>query len=126
MPSALYCFFAWAIDNQQPLFCLFDGKPREFCPITLFHRGSVRVWQVGGESDGPLPDWRWFKLAGVADVELRRAEWETGPTPGGKITPNPGEVDYDANRDSPYRPTRSLGDLRGKSLEDVLRLAADS
>jgi hypothetical protein len=122
MPSPLYCLFAWAIENHLPLFCMYDGKPREFCPITLFRAGRVRVWQTGGESRKPLPDWRWFKLAGVTDVALRQAEWQSGPKPQGKVTYPPGEVDYDANEASPYNPTRSLGRMGGKPLEAALGL----
>lgn len=114
MPSLTYRRFAWSTDNRVPLLALYEGRPREFCPITLGHQKGeevAHVWQTGGESSGPLPGWRTFHLSKLAGVEVRAGEWRTGPSKGGK--PPTTAVDYDANRASPYRPTRSLGDLRG-------------
>jgi hypothetical protein len=115
MPSLIYRQFAWAIEKHVPLSCLFDGGAREFCPITLGRENGAEVahaWQTGGESSGPLPGWRRFYLNKVAGVEAREGEWRTGPSKGEKRPTM--IVDYDANRASPYSPTRSLGDLRGE------------
>jgi hypothetical protein len=91
------------------------GMPRELCPITLGEdeKGEVAlVWVTGGASSGPLPAWRTFRLENVTGAKVREGEWRSGPSKGGR-EPNI-EVDYDANRDSPYNPRHSLGELRGK------------
>jgi hypothetical protein len=119
MPTQTYRFFAWAIENHVPLFCFYDANPRVFCPIILFRAGRTRVWQVDGVSSGPLPNWRSFNLSGVTGVELCQCDWETGRPGKFKRRPRAGEVDYDANRASPYHPVHSLGDLIGKPLEWV-------
>ena len=117
MPSRTYRQFAWSIENNAPLFCLYDGSPRQFCPITLGHEKGVEVahvWQTGGSSSGPLPGWRTFSLNKVTGIELREGEWRTGPSKGERWPTM--VVDYDANRASPYDPARSLGGLRGTPL----------
>ncbi len=115
MPSDAYRLFAWAIENHAPLACRYKGMPREFCPITLGHddKGEVaHVWLTGGAASGPLPAWRTFRLEHVTGARVRDGEWRSGASKGGKAPSF--EVDYDANRASPYGPRHSLGELRGK------------
>ena len=55
---------------------------REVCPhiIGLDKRGEevVLVWQFGGQSSGPLPQWRCFKLANVNNALKRQGRWHEG------------------------------------------------
>ena len=114
MPSETYRLFAWAVENHAPLRCRYKGMPREFCPITLGRddRGEVaHVWVTGGAASGPLPAWRTFRLEHVTGAKLGEGEWRSGPSKGGGAPTI--AVDYDANRDNPYGPTHSLGELRG-------------
>lgn len=116
MPSDAYRLIAWAIENHAPMSCRYKGMPREFCPITLGKddKGEVaHVWLTGGAASGPLPAWRTFRLENVTGAKLREGKWQTGPSKGGKAPSF--EVDYDANRASPYGPRHSLGELRGKA-----------
>lgn len=41
---------------------------------------ALSAYQVGGESSGgrPLPGWRRFRLAEIADLETRDGEWREG------------------------------------------------
>lgn len=115
MPSDAYRLFAWAAENHTPLRCRYKGMPREFCPITLGRdeKGEVaHVWMTGGAASGPLPAWRTFRLEHVTGARLAGGEWQSGPSKGGRAPSF--EVDYDANRESPYAPAHSLGELRGE------------
>ena len=55
---------------------------RELCPhiIGTNKRGEevVLAWQFGGESSGPLPQWRCLKLANVSDARPREGRWHEG------------------------------------------------
>ena len=119
--SPIYFLFAWSIENRARIHCLYDGLPREICPIILGHSGSEEkalVWQIDGEtSGGPLlrPDWKCFFLANVSDAEWRDGKWEAGSRHQQRQS-CVRVVDYDVNELSPYDPTRSLGNLRGVSL----------
>jgi hypothetical protein len=49
--------------------------------------GSIKllVYQVGGSSSGPLPNWRWIEVDAISDVELLDQTFPGGrPTPSGK------------------------------------------
>ena len=114
MASDVYRLFAWGIENHVPLRCRYKGVPREFCPITLGRddKGEIaHVWMTGGAASGPLPAWRTLRLENATGTRVADGEWHTGPSKGGKEPPF--DVDYDANRESPYAPAHSLGDLRG-------------
>lgn len=111
---SLYYLFAWAIENRVQILCRYKGLPRETSPVVLGHKDGkemARVYQTGGESSGDLPDWRTFELSNVGDLRLAAEGWRSGPA--GQQEQSPFDVDYDANPDSPFNPTRSLGDLRG-------------
>ena len=120
MPSDAYRLFAWAVENHVPLACRYKGMPREFCPITVGtdDKGEVaHVWMTGGAASGPLPAWRTFRLENVTGVKLREGDWQSGPSKGGKGPTI--DVDYDANRQSPYDPAHSLGELHGTPRPDA-------
>ena len=67
MQSATYTLFRNAILGEQQVVCRYDGRIRELCPhIIGTNKRSEEVvlaWQFGGESSGPLPQWRCLKLA---------------------------------------------------------------
>jgi hypothetical protein len=82
MQSATYTLFRNAILGEQQVVCLYDGRARELCPhiIGTNKRGEevVLAWQFGGESSGPLPQWRCLKLAGVKNAHAREGRWHEG------------------------------------------------
>jgi hypothetical protein len=82
MPSADYSLFRNAILSEQQIVCVYDGRLRELCPhiIGTDKRGEevVLAWQFGGESSGPLPQWRCLKLAGVSNTRAREGRWHEG------------------------------------------------
>ena len=82
MPSATYTLFRNAILGEQHVVCVYDGRVRELCPhiIGTNRRGEevMLAWQFGGESSGPLPQWRCLKLAGVRNAYAREGRWLEG------------------------------------------------
>ena len=82
MPSRTYTLFRSAILGAQQVVCLYDGRRRELCPhiIGTNKRGEevVLAWQFGGESSGPLPQWRCLKLANVSEARMRQGRWHEG------------------------------------------------
>ena len=82
MPRATYTLFRNAILREQQVVCVYDGRVRELCPhiIGTNRRGEevVLAWQFGGESSGPLPQWRCLKLAGVSNARARAGRWQEG------------------------------------------------
>ena len=82
MASATYTLFRNAILAEQQVVCLYDGRRRELCPhIIGTNKRSEEVvlaWQFGGESSGPLPQWRCLKLANVSNARARKGRWHEG------------------------------------------------
>ena len=82
MQSATYSLFRNAILGERQVVCRYDGRLRELCPhiIGTNRRGEevVLAWQFGGESSGPLPQWRCLKLANVSNARTRRGRWHEG------------------------------------------------
>ena len=82
MPGPTYTLFRNAILGEQQVVCLYDGRVRELCPhiIGTNRRGEevVLAWQFGGESSGPLPQWRCLRLANVRNARTRRGRWHEG------------------------------------------------
>ena len=119
MPDSLYRLLAWAIENRVPLDCTYDGHPREICPVALGRsRGHAvaLVYQTGGETSRCLlrrPEWKCFQLSKLSDVEPAGRPWQAGASHR-QAQSCVQIVDYDANEASPYRPLRSLGDLRSR------------
>lgn len=82
MPTATYAIFRDAIISEKQVVCVYDGRARKLCPhiIGTNKHGEevVLAWQFGGESSGPLPQWRCFKLANVSNAQLREGQWHEG------------------------------------------------
>ena len=82
MQSPTYTLFRNAILGEQQVVCIYDGRIRELCPhiIGTNKRGEeiVLAWQFGGESSGPLPQWRCLKLADVSNARTRSGRWHEG------------------------------------------------
>lgn len=82
MPSVTYTLFRNAILSEQQVVCVYDGRFREVCPhiIGTNKRGEevVLAWQFGGQSSGPLPQWRCFRLANVSNARRRQGRWHEG------------------------------------------------
>ena len=72
-----------AIERLRPVFGVYGGLPREFCPHVLGRgagEGKVFVWQFGGRSSQPdrLPEWRCFRVAGLTRLRLIAGAWNPG------------------------------------------------
>lgn len=82
MTSTTYAIFHNAILSEQQVVCVYDGRLRELCPhiIGSNRRGEevVLAWQFGGESSGPLPQWRCLKLVNVRNARAREGRWHEG------------------------------------------------
>jgi hypothetical protein len=82
MPSAAYALFRNAILSEQQVTCLYEGRRRELCPHIIGSNKSgeevVLAWQFGGESSGPLPQWRCLRLANVREARTRKGRWHAG------------------------------------------------
>jgi hypothetical protein len=113
MASRTYRLFEQAMRRKKQVFCIYNGCPRELCPVILGHsQGDEKAltFQVGGGSRSRLPpggEWRCLWLAKVRDAELRDGPWRTGSRhglPQGCVE----EVDLDINPDSPYGPRRKV------------------
>jgi hypothetical protein len=82
MPSATYALFRKAILAEKQVVCSYEGRHRELCPHIIGTNKSgeevVLAWQFGGDSSGPLPQWRCLRLAGVRDAQARDGRWFAG------------------------------------------------
>ena len=113
MPSRVYDLFAQAIARRQQVLCVYDGYPRELCPIILGHsqgQEKALTYQFGGRSKSGLPpggEWRCLWLTKVSKAQLRDGPWYVGSS----HTQSQGcveIVDLDVNPSSPYHPKRSV------------------
>jgi hypothetical protein len=115
MPEASlnYQLFARAIIERKQIACVYEGHPRELCPIILGHtRGAEKAltFQFGGSSHSGLQpggEWRCLWLAKINDAALRDGPWRSGSQhtqPQGCVA----IVDLDVNPASPYKPKRPL------------------
>jgi hypothetical protein len=113
LPSRVYDLFARAMADRKQVLCIYDGFPRELCPIILGHsqgQEKALTFQFGGRSGRGLPrggQWRCLFLFKVADVRLRDGAWHAGDShsqPQGCVE----IVDLDVNPASPYNPQRRL------------------
>jgi hypothetical protein len=82
MPSTTYALFRDAILSEQQVTCAYEGRRRELCPHIIGTNKAgedvVLAWQFGGESSGPLPQWRCLRLANVRDARARKGPWFAG------------------------------------------------
>jgi hypothetical protein len=111
VPSSTYQSFVEAMNDRKQVLCVYDGYPRELCPIILGHtRGQEKAltYQFDGDSRSGLPpggEWRCLFLSKVSDVQLRNGPWHSGAShnqPQGCVE----VVDLDINPASPYNPKR--------------------
>jgi hypothetical protein len=114
MPSAGYQLFLRAMREKKQVLCVYQGYPRELCPILLGRTGLEEkslVFQFGGRtSQGPIRpggDWKCLRLAEVTDIVLRDGPWRAGASHSAaqhclKM------VEYDVNPQSPYHPAFRL------------------
>jgi predicted DNA-binding transcriptional regulator YafY len=62
-----------AIQNKRLIRFRYQNKERIIEPHDYgIQKGIYRLlsWQVGGQSSGKLPGWRWFDVGGIQDVEV--------------------------------------------------------
>jgi hypothetical protein len=84
MSSPTYRLFRQAMLAEKQVAWLYDGRPRELCPVILGRsKGEEKVlaYQVGGESSKPLPrdgEWKCLWLAKVQGARLREGPWREG------------------------------------------------
>jgi hypothetical protein len=111
--SASYSLFAQAMRMRKQIACIYDGHPRELCPVILGHsqgQEKALTYQVGGKSKSGLPragEWRCLFLAKVSNAQLHDGPWLVGSShtqPQGCVQ----IVDLDVNPSSPYHPKRRL------------------
>jgi hypothetical protein len=113
MPSQTYQLFGQAMAGRKQILCLYDGYPRELCPIILGHsqgQEKALAYQFGGQSKSGLPpggEWRCLRLSKVSNIRLRDGPWYVGTShkqPQGCVE----TVDFDVNPTSPYDPKRRI------------------
>jgi len=111
--SSTYDLFEQAMRSRKQIVCMYDGYPRELCPVILGHsqgQEKALTYQFGGQSKSGLPkagEWRCLFLSKVSNVQLRDGRWFVGSThtqPQGCVE----IVDLDVNPSSPYQPKRQL------------------
>jgi hypothetical protein len=113
MASATHALFLAAMRQRRQVRCIYQGLPREICPILLGRTGleeKALVFQVGGlTSEGPLgaPDWKCFALAEVRDAALTEGPWLVGSAHS-RAQHCMKMVEYDVNPLSPYNPAFRL------------------
>jgi hypothetical protein len=62
-----------AIERKRLVRLVYKDKPRIIEPHDYgIHNGFVKLlaYQVGGASDGQLPNWRWMEVNLISDVHL--------------------------------------------------------
>ena len=113
VPSQVYELFSKAMADRKQVLCLYNGQPRELCPVILGHsKGQEKAltYQFGGRSGSGLPrtgEWRCLFLDKVSNVQLRDGPWHAG-TDHKRSQDCVEIVDLDVNPASPYNPTRRL------------------
>jgi predicted DNA-binding transcriptional regulator YafY len=71
--SGLHELLYGAIQNKRLIRFRYQSKERIVEPHDYgIQKGIERLlsWQVGGQSSGRLPGWRWFDLSKMRDVEV--------------------------------------------------------
>jgi hypothetical protein len=115
--SGNYDLFQQAMRTRKQIVCIYDGHPRELCPIILGHsqgQEKALTYQVGGKSKSGLPragEWRCLFLSKVNNAQLRDGPWLVGSShtqPQGCVQ----IVDLDVNPSSPYHPKRPVSPSR--------------
>jgi hypothetical protein len=111
MPSSNYHMFERAMRMQKQILCIYDGYPRELCPIILGYsqeQEKALTYQFAGKSKSGLPpggQWRCLWLSKISNIQLRDGPWYVGSShtqPQGCVE----TVDLDVNPERPYRSQR--------------------
>lgn len=71
--SELHNLLYSAIQTKRLIRFLYHGKERIVEPHDYgIQKGIARLlsWQVGGQSSGRVPGWRWFDVAVMQDIEM--------------------------------------------------------
>lgn len=111
--STTYRSFERAMRARKQILCMYDGYPRELCPVILGHsqgQEKALTFQFGGQSKSGLPrggEWRCLFLSKVSKIQLRKGPWMVGLShtrPQGCVD----VVDLDVNPSSPYQPKRQV------------------
>ena len=111
MPSPTYELFEKAMRCRKQILCMYDGYPRELCPIILGRTDGQEValtYQFAGRGSKRLPpggQWKCLYLSKVSDVQLRDGPWHAGDRHMQRQSCVE-LVDLDVNPDSPYDPLR--------------------
>ena len=108
--TPVYDLFYRAMRDRKQIFCVYDGYPRELCPVILGHsegEEKALVYQFGGRTKSRLPEWKCLSLSKVSDVQLRDGPWHVGKRHSQRQSCIK-EVDVDINPTSPYNPKRRL------------------
>lgn len=129
MPSKNYKIFERAMRRRKRLSCVYDGHPRDLCPIILGHsRGGEEralTFQFAGGSSKGLPrggQWKCLSLVKASEAELCDGPWIVGSShtqPQGCVE----VVDLDVNPDSPYQPRRTLRPSRPAGKQSPKRVS---
>ena len=75
-----------AIDQRRLIRVVYKGKERIVEPHDYgIHKGVVKLlgYQVGGDSNHKLPNWRWMEESLISDIELLDRTF-----PGGRGAPS--------------------------------------
>ncbi len=70
-----------AVQQRRVVEATYESKRRLFCPHLIGAKaGQVKVfaWQFGGESSGPLPQWRCFDMTSLSAARLVEGWWRRG------------------------------------------------
>jgi predicted DNA-binding transcriptional regulator YafY len=71
--SGLHNLLCGAIQNKRLIQFRYQNKERVVEPHDYgIQNGIARLlsWQIGGQSNGRLPGWRWFDVAKMQDVQM--------------------------------------------------------
>jgi hypothetical protein len=114
MASAAYQLLLSAMRDKRQIFCVYQGEPREICPILLGRTGlseKALVFQFDGHtSKGAIPppgEWKCFVIAEIENPVLRDGPWHAGSSHSASSHCMK-MVEYDVNPDSPYDPAFRL------------------
>lgn len=84
MPSEAYRLCREAILGEKQVVCVYQGFPRELCPVIIGHTGGAErllAYQFAGGSKTGLPSggqWKCLDLSQVENAELREGPWREG------------------------------------------------
>jgi hypothetical protein len=81
VPSRVYDLFSQAMIAQKQVLCLYDGYPRELCPIILGHSNGQEkalTYQFAGQAARVCP----AQASGAASGSTRSAMFSSATGPG--------------------------------------------